>query len=165
MKRFLTLGALVALAACTNVPQTGEQQQNDQQAQAVDQAVQSVGMPGITHFTEKRQLKTIYELRDQAISTFSYTQDLNGRFHLFCHSVGYGIPYSTQYTNPSVTEQHYESAGGNVVVPQADPNALYSPPQAAGTWIMCLEPGTKKVMPQYVEPNVVVTTFQIPGAN
>ena len=38
-------------------------------------------------------MKTIIELRDQAISTTTYLVDLNGQLHKFCDSVGYGLPY------------------------------------------------------------------------
>jgi hypothetical protein len=50
--------------------------------------------------------------------------------------------------------------GGNTyVLPQADPNGLFSPASAEGTWVMCLNPKTKKAEPQYIEPRVITTTF------
>lgn len=126
------------------------------------QAVQTVGMPAIVNFQEKRFLKQILELRDTKLSTITYTQDLNAKIHKLCDSVGYGIPYSTQYTNPQrVVYSSYKE--GIATLPQADPNGLFSPPSAEGTWVLCLNPESKDVAPVYVEPRVIVSTFPLPG--
>ncbi len=133
--------------------------QNQKQAEMNLQAVQSVGMPDITRFSEKQQLKSIYELRDKAISTDTYIVDLNGHLHHICSSVGYGIPYATQFTNPSQLSGYSSS----VAMPQADPNGLYSPASADGTWVLCLDPKSKKVWPMYVEPRIIVSAFPLPS--
>lgn len=156
----LALAAAFFLMAddCSGTP-TSEQIQNQAQERANLQAVQSVGMPAITRFSEKRQLKTIFELRDEAISTVSYITDLQGHLHKLCDSVGYGIPYATQYTNPQ--QQTRPGSSYNVVIPQADPNGLYSPANADGTWVLCLDHKTKKTWPVYVEPRVIVSPFEM----
>ena len=118
-------------------------------------SVESVGMPGITKFQEKRTLKQILELRDKEIATYSYTQDMNGGLHLLCKSVGYGIPYATQYTNPSV----YATSGATL--PQADPSGLFSPTSADGTWVLCLNSETKQVSPVLVEPRLILSPFAL----
>ncbi|MDE2471921.1 MAG: hypothetical protein KGL35_25140, partial [Bradyrhizobium sp.] len=46
---------------------------------------------------------------------------------------------------------------------QPEPNALYMPSQAEGTWVICLHPTTKELAPTYVEPRVVVYLFQMPS--
>lgn len=162
MRAILTIAlCALVLAGCDNPAPTGEQLQNQQQQIATKQAVQSVGFPSITHYFEKRQLKTILELRDRAISTVTYLQDMQGHLHKLCDSVGYGIPYATQYTNPQQVEHHSDTYGGNIAVSQADPNGLYSPPDAAGTWVLCLDPLTKRTTPVYSEPNVVVSPFAL----
>jgi hypothetical protein len=154
--------AALTLTGCGDTSPTSEQLQNKAQEQTNLQAVQSVGMPSITRFSEKRQLKTIFELRDAAITTTTYIVDLNGNLHKFCDSVGYGIPYATQYTNPQRPAQNYETQmAGNIALPQADPNGLYSPVDAEGTWILCNDPKTKKNWPIYVEPRVVVSPFAL----
>ena len=48
---------------------------------------------------------------------------------------------------------------GNVALPQADPNGLYSPAAAEGTWVMCRAPGTDKIAPQYIEGRIITLTF------
>ena len=46
-----------------------------------------------------------------------------------------------------------------MALPQADPNGLYSPAAAEGTWVMCRVPGTDKIAPQYIEGRIITLTF------
>ena len=147
------------LAGCDHDEPTSEEIQNKKQEQLNLQAVQSVGMPGIVNYAEKRTLKEIFEKRDQSITTVTYTQDMNGHLHKFCDSIGYGIPYATQFTNPQ--QIAWRQGYGVATLPQADPNGLYSPADAEGTWIMCLNPEDKKTYAVYVEPRVVVSPFAL----
>lgn len=159
MKKVLFLILILSAAyvcmgdACEN----SDDVQRRQQEQLNTQANQEVGMPAITRFQEKRMLKMILELRDTEIKTITYTQDMNGKLHKLCDSIGFGFPYATQYTNPS------RVAGTSVILPQADPNGLFSPTAADGTWVMCLNTETKKLSPVYVEPRVVVSPFPLAG--
>jgi len=152
----LAVSAL-SLQAC-NQP-TADQKQNRMQEDLLNQSVQTVGIPAITEFAEKRQLKDIYELRDKLIPTYTYLAgELNGTIgEKVCDSLGFGIPYATQYTSPQ--RRDWNGGNGSVVLPQADPNGLFSPASAEGTWILCRIPGEDKAMPQYVEPKVIVLTF------
>ena len=118
--------------------------------------IQSVGMPAVVNYYEKRMMKDIIELRDKMQPTYTYVMDQQGRYHKICDSVGYGLPYSTQYTNPQK-----KADWGSFAIPQADPNGLYSPTSADGTWVMCLNPKTGKAEPQYIEPRIFVMTYPI----
>lgn len=149
----------LTLASCGPVTQSSEDIQNNQQEQANKQAVQTVGFPNIVNWQEKRTLKQIYELRDTALRTYAYTQDLNGRYHKLCDSIGYGIPNSTQFTNPNQVVAGYYRENSDVIA-QADPNGLYSS-QSSGTWVLCKDPNSDKNMPVYVEPNVIVSPFPL----
>lgn len=80
---------------------------------------------------------------------------MNGVLHLLCKSIGFGIPYATQYTNP----QKWAATG--IVLPQADPNGMFSPTSADGTWVLCLNPETKEVSPVLVEPRLIVSSFAL----
>jgi hypothetical protein len=157
----LALGVVLMAddAGCSSPP-ASEQIQNQQQENANLQAVRSVGMPAIDHFFEKRQLKSIYELRDRAVSTITYITDLQGHLHKLCDSVGFGLPYSTQYSNP---ERPLDDSGyhDTSMMPQAEPNGLYSPATAAGTWVLCVNPKTKQTVPLYAEPDVVVSQYPL----
>ena len=165
------LSAPLALMGCDPGPPTADQRMNDQQEQLSAEAVSQVGMPAVSNFQEKRMMKQIIELRDQAISTITYTQDLNAKLHFFCDSVGYGLPGATQYTSPQ-KDAWRVTGGGNghyVVLPQADPNGLFSPAVTDATWVLCRDPSPDKTknrgtVPVYVEPHVVVSPFPLPQA-
>jgi hypothetical protein len=151
--------SLLLLVGCDIGPDSRQIEAQKQEQQS-KQATQQVGMPAITNFQEKRVLKQILELRDTKLSTITYTQDLQANLHKLCDSIGYGIPYATQYTNPQMIASNTPS--GYVTLPQADPNGLYSPASAEGTWVLCLNPKSKEVAPVYVEPRIIVSTFPLP---
>ena len=168
----LALGVVSAtLSGCDPGPPTADQRMNEQQEQLSAEAVSQVGMPALTSFQEKRMMKQIIELRDQAISTTTYTLDLNAKLHFFCDSVGYGLPGATQYTSPQ-KDTWRPTGGGNghyVVLPQADPNGLFSPATTDATWVLCRDPNPDKArnrgtLPVYLEPHVVVSPFPLPQA-
>ena len=157
------MAALVSallLAGCLEASSSADQQQRIAQEQLSAQSNAVVGMPAIVNFQEKRILKDIIEMRDKAITTITYTQDMNGTLHKLCDSVGFGISGATQYTNP----QRIAYTGTNVGVatlPQADPNGLFSPASTEGTWVMCKDPASVKVAPVYTEPRIIVSTFPL----
>lgn len=165
MKTYMKLagafGLVVILCGAQNGCDDTDSVQRDQQEQLTMQGTTAVGMPGIRNWAERKMLKAVLEQRDQFQATYAYTQDMQGRLHFFCNSAGYGLPYSTQFTNPhKISYQH-----GNVgVIEQADPNGLYSPASADGTWVYCNNPATHQMEVQYVEPHIVVTTFPMPNA-
>lgn len=164
MKKIIaSILAVVALAACDPASPNSDQVQRRQQEQLSAQATSSVGMPAITNFQEKRMMKMILELRDTAVTTVTYTRDMNGKLHKVCNSIGYGLPYATQYTNPQRVAGLTETPErGNITLPQADPNGLFSPASAEGTWVMCQNPKNKdQVMPVYIEDRVTVSPFEL----
>ena len=158
MKRILWIGAAVAalsLAGCEDESTRIERQQQEQLSM---QGVAAVGMPAITNFAEKRMFKDILELRDKMTPTYTYlTGEQAGTIgEKVCDSLGYGLPAATQFTNP---QKMAYGDHGNVALPQADPNGLYSPAAAEGTWIMCRVPGTDSIAPQYIEGRIITLTF------
>jgi hypothetical protein len=153
MKKVLALVTVAfALTACDQAP-TSTQIERRKQEEMNMQAVTSVGMPAINNFAEKRMMKDIMELRDQNVATTTYITDMNGKLHKICNSVGYGLPYATQYTNP-------QRIAGSVTLPQADPNGLYSPASADGTWILCVGKDGKP-KPVFMEPRVIVSPIPL----
>jgi hypothetical protein len=154
-----TAAFFVLTAESCNQP-TATEKEAAAQEKVQAEAVSQVGMPGIINFTEKRNYKMIYELRDKPdYATYTYLVGMHNELKLLCHSVGYGIPESSQYTNPNMVVQGYYS-GNSEVVSQADPNGLYSSPSANGTWVMCLDPNGK-VVPVRSEPNVITSPFPL----
>jgi len=163
MKNILFILSLTALlAGCLEEEPTSSQIERRQQEQMTLQAVQSVGMPAITNFAEKRMMRDILELRDRSVATTTYIVDMNGNRHKLCNSVGYGLPYATQYTNPQMPQRAGANGSYSVyVLPQADPNGLYSPASADGTWVLCVNPQTGKPVPLYIEPRIIVSPFPL----
>jgi hypothetical protein len=151
-----TLAAMSMLAACDIQPNSTQIERKKQEEMNM-QAVTSVGMPAITNFAEKRMMKDIMELRDQNVATTTYLVDMNGHLHKVCNSVGYGLPYATQYTNPMRTTA---DGHGITTIPQADPNGLYSPASADGTWILCVDKAGK-AKPVFIEPRVIVSPIPL----
>lgn len=146
--------------SCDGTP-TSDQVQRQQNEKMLQEATAQTGMPAIKNFRERKLLKDILELRDQnGLATYTYTfADMSGKLNFFCDSIGYGIPYATQYTNPERVINPYSSA--ITTLPQADPNGLFSPASAEGTWVMCKDPNGKEVRAVYVEPRIVVSPFKL----
>ncbi len=119
-------------------------------------------MPAISDFNEKRTMKDLYELRDKPLPTHAYiVNELNGCLIYLGNAVGYGLPYGTQYTAPTRTAWTGDRATNGSQVPQAEPNGLFMPPSAEGTWVMLKNPTEDKVQPVYIEPRVLVAPFRL----
>lgn len=147
MKKILfAIGMVALLSACSNEDYRNSYQiERDAQEKSLKQMAHSIGMPAITNFAEKRMMKDVLELRDKMKPTFTYLVGTNNQLTKLCDSAGYGLPYATQYTDPKL----------------ADPNGLYTPASADGTWVLCLNPHSKQLEPQYVEPRIIVSTYPL----
>ena len=152
-KNFLGLGLgiffILAFSGC-EIDDT----EATQQEKLLSQAHEQTGLPAITNFREKKLLKMIYEMRDQSnLQTYTYiVAEQTGKLVFLGCSIGYGIPAATQYTNPS----KHTSRG---TLPQADPNGLFSPSNADGTWVMMISP-SGEAKPVYIEPRCLVSPFK-----
>jgi hypothetical protein len=134
----------------------------NQQAKTLAEAHAQVGMPEIINWQEKRMLKSLYELRDQSIATHSYiVNQMQGCLVYLGPSIGYGMPYATQFSNPQVDAYYTTSSVAHIALPQAEPNGLYMPPDAHGTWVMLKDPASDNVKPVYIEPDVIVSPFRL----
>lgn len=164
-RKWYTLFALLVVFAMTTAESCDRQSSDDiqriQQEKILAEGTSQIGMPAIKNFREKKEMKDILEMRDQTgLVTYTYLwSDFQGKLVFFCNSIGYGIPYATQFTNPEKAE--YYSGRGYLTLPQADPNGLFSPSSAEGTWVQCKDPNGKDVRPVYVEPRVIVSQFKL----
>lgn len=172
MKRFV-LFAVIGLAATLGLcafdadPSGCDDKSTDQQIAAKQEAIQQrasdqVGLPNIVNYTELRRAKRIYELRDQArVATFSYTQDMNGHYHKVCDSIGYPLPYATQFSNPNHIVSFASGHAANIL-PQSEPNGLFMPSSAAGTWVECINPkNPNQIGVVYVEQDVTASPWPL----
>jgi hypothetical protein len=155
--------AIVVLGCCAfdtdgcNNESKSDHDQRIAQEQLSNEGNAQVGMPGIANFTEKKVMRRLYEMRDRNIATFTYMVDMQGRLHHVCDSMGYGLPYGVQFSNPEKVNP-MNSAGPNI--PQSEPNGLFMPPSAEGTWVICAS--TKgEFTPMYIEPRVIVSPFRL----
>ncbi len=180
MKTQIRALVLIGIVSCTfascDAPKhagSSDATQQEQQERILAEGNSKTGMPGIVNFREKKLLKMILELRDQeGLTTFTYLENLQsvvvpgktalaGKFTFLGESIGYGIPYATQYTNPQkIAEKNTYQSGSYAILPQADPNGLFSPASAEGTWVMLKDPNSKDVQPVYIEPRIVVSPFK-----
>ncbi|OYV27407.1 MAG: hypothetical protein B7W98_01850, partial [Parcubacteria group bacterium 20-58-5] len=145
------LGFITLLLNGCDSDKSSDAIQQQQQESINKQLDMAIGMPSVVNGQEKRVLKDIIEMRDKQIVTITYTQDMNGKLHKMCDSIGYGISAAVQYTNPQRVVYSVVK-GTAVTIPQADPNGLFNPGSTEGTWVMCKSPESSKVAPVYVEP-------------
>lgn len=157
MKKVITMLMVCLLLTTTGCVSDSSSQEEDQQERMQKESITQAGVPSVKNFREKKLLKQIYELRDQdGLTTFTYIiAEQTGKLVFLGETIGYGIPASTQYNNP----QKYVNQG--TTLPQAEPNGLYSPETAEGTWIMLKDPNGKTVKPVYVEPRIIVSPFKL----
>ena len=160
MKIALSIIAVATLlTACIDQAPTSTQIERRKQEELSLQGVQQVGMPAIVNFAEKRMMKDILELRDKNTPTTTYLVGMNNQLTKVCDSIGYGLPYATQYTNPQRVSG--DGTHGYVTLPQADPNGLYSPASADGTWVLCVDHKDGKAKPVYIEPRIIVSPISL----
>lgn len=142
--------SVVVFSNCEGTNQKDEKETSKRMSEMRAQ----VGYPNISNFTEAKFARLTSELRDKEIRTWSYYTDMNGGRHLLCESVGFGLPYSVQVTNP----QAYYASGA--ILPQAEPNGLYMPDSAEATWVLCSD-GKGGVAPVYSEERLIVSPFPL----
>ncbi len=149
MKKYmlLTLAGLV-LAGCGDASIAREQDATEKQQ---DVYTKTQPAPFFDWGFERHLMVKLYEARNKAVSTYSYLQSpYTGKIMSECPSLGYPIPATTQLTSPQKAI-YYSS--GRIVLPQPEPNGLYSPPSTSATWVMCVGPDGN-VEPVYWESNV-----------
>lgn len=145
---------------------TADQVQSARQETIQGELAAQMGMPSIKNGAEMRLLKMIYEMRDQNRATFTYTfSEYTGKFRFLGNTVGFGIPYAAQYSSPSKLQfQPYTGGSGTYVqVPQSEPNGVFMPASAEGTWVLMKDPGSNDVLPVYIEPRITVSPFRLPA--
>jgi len=163
MKKFLMLFCLASIlmsASCDDKP-SSDQIMNAKQEQLAKELNAQTGMPTVTNGTMKKQLKMIIEECDkEKLICYAYIiPEMTGKPVFLGKCMGYGIPYATQYTNPQKIAR--ESQYGIAVLPQADPDGLFKPGSADGTWLLLIDPATGEPHPVFCEPKVLVTPFKL----
>jgi hypothetical protein len=144
-----------------------DRRQAKQTQQLMTESNNQIGMPNIVNFQQKKLMKSIYELCDKEnLICYAYIKsDYKGELIFVGKCIGYGIPFSAQYSNPSVYKKVYafDSTLGYEceVMPQPEPNGLFMPTSSSATWLMMVDPKTSKPRPAYFEPEIVVSPFAL----
>ena len=157
MKTLALLALTVCLVGCD--VNSADKVQTEASEKSLAEAQRQIGMPNIVNFQERKLMKSILELRDKEdLVTYAYIVDWQGNLHFIGQCIGFGLPYSVQFTNPL---KRVRSAAGHYTAPQADPNGLFMPDGLSATWLMMLDPDTQEVRPVYVEPPIIVSPFKL----
>jgi len=154
---FLSIGLFVFVGC----EETADQKQSEQTETMMTEANNQIGMPNIANWQQKKLMKLIYELSDKEnILTYAYIKsDYHGKLIFIGKCVGYGIPFSAQFSNPETYKRVRSSAWEKM--PQPEPNGLFMPTSSSATWLMMIDPKTNKPRPVYIEPEIVVSPFPL----
>ncbi len=161
MKKIILFIITLILLSCESM-QNPETIQTEETQKLLTEINNTIGMPNITNFQQKKLMKLIYEQTDKEnLICYAYLVNLNGKLIFIGKTIGYGVPFSAQYTNPQkIQNLGFEDGGGRVTIPQADPNGLYMPTSSSATWLLMLD---KKNKPRvvYIEPEIIVSPFKL----
>ena len=160
-KVFLVLIVAISFMSCKMPEKDADRVMQEQTKQALSEANKQIGMPAIINYQERKLMKTILELRDdENLICYAYLYDRNNGTvgQLLGKCLGFGLPYSVQYTNP-MKELHPQWHDSQII-PQADPNGLFMPTGLSATWLMLLDKKGKP-HPVYVEPEIIVSPFKL----
>ncbi len=160
MRNKLFLLGIVGLIAC------GASNSYDAESNVVDnqQDVYTKNQPvPVFDYSLPRNLMTqLYVVKNKAVATYSYVQsDYTGKILWQCASIGYPIPANTQLTNPSRVDRTYSEQ--YPVIPQPEPDGLYSSPSTTGTYVMCTD--GSGLAPRYEERPVFVSPVPLHEVN
>jgi hypothetical protein len=162
MKKFMLVGVMlfcfgILIVGCED---TADYKQRHETEQALAEAHSQIGMPTIKNFQERKLAKMIFELRDREdLITYAYIVNWQGELIFIGKCIGFGLPYSVQYTNPM------KRILGDVILPQADPNGLFMPEGLSATWLMMIDEKTGEPRPVYIEPPIIVSPFPLHSGN
>jgi hypothetical protein len=158
MKKYVLVALALFLVACSGM---SESQRLERDATERNQKTINIAqpVPSFDYSQQRDILIQIYKISNEARNTWSVpVSDYGQPVGDVCPSIGFPIPGGTQLTNPMQVVNPY--SGEYVVVPQAEPNGLYSDPNTNSTWILCVDPdGT--VAPVYSEHKVMTYPWPV----
>ena len=175
MKNLLVIALLcsmVGVVGCeSETKKDADAIQREATKKSMGEAQRQVGMPAIKNFQERKLAKMIFELRDREdfVCHAYLVNQINGSVGQYLGKcLGYGLPYSVQFTNPErlvdgavqmgYSMRHYNSIQ---TVPQPDPNGLFMPSGLSATWLMLYDESKEEFRPVYIEPLIMVSPFPL----
>lgn len=137
--------AAIAVAGCggSNEGESeGLKDEHDVQSRIEDNYAKAQPVPALTNSQVRQNLIEIQEAIAEGVETTSFFFNLGDQDPVkTCPSVGVPIPASAQLTNPeqAITQATLNhSSGGNVTLPQMDPDGIYTG-ETSGTYVLCIE--------------------------
>jgi hypothetical protein len=168
MKKLLIIVMFVFVVSGCVDNNSVDNKMQEQTEKSLKEANSQIGMPSIVNFQERKLAKMIFELRDKSdLVCYAYIKsDYQGKLMFIGKCIGFGLPYSVQYTNPMALKRLVANGASNLsyedhIIPQPDPNGLYMPEGLSATWLMMIDPKTNEPTPVYVEPEIVVSPFPL----
>lgn len=178
MKRFTMFTMIVAIIAaafiftsCSGTKESADRIQTRQSETSFSEAQREIGLPNVVNWTQRKTLRDIFELCDKEnlICYAYFWSPYLGKMFYLGRCLGYGIPFSAQFTNPEKVVQGDHELGYNLAgrinypmkKPQADPNGLFMPTSSAATWVIMIDEENNP-RPIYAEPELVVSPFPFP---
>lgn len=142
MKKLLVgavaLAATVSLGACTSSTQKSTKSDTQRAAQTLQGLDKSQPVP-VFNYSQIRQTlidAETAEANTTVTTSFFFVQGVADPVFT-CPSIGFPVPGTFQITSPEQVEHHSGSNnGGNVTIPQIDPNGVYGGDTAA-TFVLC----------------------------
>ena len=155
------LAVLLLTAACDDSsPQTSSESNLVNNQQTVYSNNQSLHR--YDYSPERDELQQIYDARMKVVNTWTVIYSM-GKPVFVCPSKGYPIPYTTQLTNPSQISTGTGTYNPSLVIPQAEPNGLYTGTTNA-TWVLCvrtLPGGGSEIEPVYSETDAMAFPYPV----
>lgn len=149
---------VIGLSACFGGGGAGTANTKEHAAQAQDSAnlINNQPPPVYDHSEIRGALIDIQDLQANGKQTTAFFFQYGMPDPVFvCAAVGQPIPVTAQLTNP---DQNYNSGypqgGTSYPIAQMDPNGIYTPPDALGTNVVCIDPATGVKYVHYSEGNV-----------
>jgi hypothetical protein len=156
-KLFVILLAVTAFILTSCVGSDTSAIEQSQQTGAVNAIIRNQPIPDLGGYSFERQIVIeTYLARNNTIATYAYMFTMDGKIVEICPSIGYPIPYSTQLSNPERVDSYSQS----ITLPNAEPNGLYPPGDAAATLVQCVQPDGS-VSPVYIEWYVLAFPYRI----
>lgn len=164
-KAFYVLPSLILLFLLLSAESCDGYQTSTESNQVNDQqTVYSQNQPlhKYDYSPERDELQQIYDARMKVVNTWTVIYSM-GKPVFVCPSKGYPIPYTTQLTNPDQVHDGSSTADPSVVIPQAEPNGLYTGTSSA-TWVLCIRSlpgGGSEIDPVYSEPDAIAFPYPV----
>jgi len=160
---FVIIFSAIMISGCIDTSPSTDKVQMVATERLMSEANRQVGMPNITNFAQKKTMKLIQEECDnEDLICYAYLKsDYSGKLVYIGKCIGYGVPFSAQYTNP-MRALDGPSTGEFTTIPQPDPNGLFMPTSSSATWLLMIDPVTSKPRVAYFEPEIVVVPFKLP---